>query len=124
MRERLLIVEDEDTLCESLRRVFMREGYVVDIAGSAEAALLMLQKAPYDLIITDIMLPGMNGIELLKICRSRNQGQAVIIMTAYDNLWTSEEAMDAGAYGYITKPLSHEDIKKIVRNALDERQQE
>ncbi|MBI5640538.1 MAG: response regulator [Nitrospirae bacterium] len=119
MTERLLIVEDEDTLCESLKRVFMREGYEVDIASSAEDALSMLEDKSYDVIITDIMLPGMNGIELLKKCRVLNPGQLVLIMTAYDNLWTADEAIGAGAYEYITKPLSHDDIKRIVRNALD-----
>jgi len=118
MPKRILIVEDEDTLCESLKRVFEREGYEVDMAGSAESALAVLETRSFDLIITDIMLPGMNGLEFLNKCRDREPVQAVIIMTAYDNLWTEDEALASGACAYITKPLMHDEIKRIVRNAL------
>jgi DNA-binding NtrC family response regulator len=119
MPERILIVEDEDTLCASLKRVFEREGYKVEMAGSAESALAVLGTVSFDLIITDIMLPGIDGLEFLIKCRDRDPGQAVIIMTAYDNLWTADEALALGAYAYITKPLMHDEIKRIVRNALD-----
>ena len=66
MNERLLIVEDEVTLCESLRRVLMKDGYQVDAAGSAETALTLIRETSYDLVITDIVLPGIDGIELLR----------------------------------------------------------
>src|SRR4030042_387290 len=66
MSEKLLIVEDEDTLRESLKRVFMRAGYEADVAQDAESALKMLEGRTYDLIITDIILSGITGIELLK----------------------------------------------------------
>ena len=64
------------------------------------------------MIISDIMLPGINGLEFLIKCRGRDPGQTVIIMTAYDNLWTSDEALALGAYAYITKPLMHDEIKE------------
>ena len=119
MPEKILIVEDEDTFCESLKRVFEREGYEVDMAGSAESALAVLETRSFDLIITDIMLPGINGLEFLIKCIDRDPGQVVIIMTAYENLWTADEALSLGAYAYITKPLMHDEIKRIVRNALN-----
>lgn len=72
MAERLLIVEDEDTLCQSLQRVFTKEGYEVDRAESAEAAFKLLEQKTYDLIITDIILPGISGIELLTRYRKQN----------------------------------------------------
>jgi len=121
MSERLLIIEDEETLRESLKRVFLREEYEVDVADSSETALKMLDGRIYDLIITDIILPGMNGIELLKKCREQTPGQIVIIVTAYASLETAVEALRAGAYDYIVKPIIHEEIKRIVRNALRER---
>ena len=121
MANRLLIVEDEETLCESLGRVFLREGYEVETAMSAESAIKILETASYDLIITDIILPGINGIELLKKCREQNPEQIVIIITAFASLETAVEALRAGAYDYVIKPIIHEEIKRVVRNALRER---
>ncbi|MBS1234767.1 MAG: atoC, partial [Nitrospirae bacterium] len=118
MAERLLIVEDEETLCESLKRVLSREGYTVDTVDSAEAAIDIFDEGFYDLIITDIILPGITGIELLKKIKERLPDQIVIIMTAYASLETAVEALRAGAYDYVVKPVMHEEIKQIVRNAL------
>ncbi len=119
MAERLLIVEDEDTLCESLQRVFSREGYDVDRADSAESAFRLLEGKTYDLIITDIILPGISGIELLTKYRKTNPQQKVIIITAYASLATAVEAIKAGACDFILKPLMHDEMKKAVRKALD-----
>jgi len=121
MAERLLIVEDEDTLRESLKRVFGREGYEVEVARSAEAALTTIEGQTFDLIITDIILPGMDGIELLKRCRELNPEQLIIVMTAFASLETAVEALRGGSYDYIIKPIIHEEIKRIARNALRER---
>ena len=113
MANRLLIVEDEETLCESLGRVFLREGYEVETAMSAESAIKILETASYDLIITDIILPGINGIELLKKCREQNPEQIVIIITAFASLETAVEALRAGAYDYVIKPIIHEEINGL-----------
>ncbi len=118
MAERLLIVEDEDTLCESLQRVFIKEGYEVDIADSAESAFKLLDAQAYDLIITDIILPGISGIELLSKYRKTNPAQKVIVITAYASLTTAVESIKAGACDFIIKPLMHDEMKKVVRNAL------
>ncbi|MBI5100389.1 MAG: sigma-54-dependent Fis family transcriptional regulator [Nitrospirae bacterium] len=118
MSERLLIVEDEEVLCESLRRVLQREGYIVDTVGSAEAALEIFDEGFYDLIITDIILPGITGIELLKKIKDSLPEQIVVIMTAYASLETAVEALRAGAYDYVVKPIMHEEMKQIVKNAL------
>lgn len=119
MAERLLIVEDEDTLCQSLQRVFRREGYEVDRADSAEAAFILLEERQYDLIITDIILPGISGIELLAKYRKKNPAQKVMVMTAYASLTTAVEAIKAGACDFIMKPLMHDEMKRAVRKALE-----
>jgi DNA-binding NtrC family response regulator len=119
MAERLLIVEDEDTLCRSLRRVFVKEGYEVDMADSAENAFALLEEKTYDLIITDIILPGISGIELLSKYRKQNPSQKVIIITAFASLSTAVEAIKAGACDFIIKPLMHDEMKRAVRKALD-----
>jgi DNA-binding NtrC family response regulator len=121
MAERLLIVEDESTLRESLQRVFIREGYEVDTAGSAEDGLRIFEEGAYDLVVTDILLPGLNGIEFLKEAKKQVMDQLVIVMTAYASIETAIGALRAGAYDYILKPIIHEEIKRIIRNALNVR---
>jgi DNA-binding NtrC family response regulator len=121
MAERILIVDDEGTLRESLKRVLSKEGYAVDVENSAESALRRIEEGTYDLIITDIILPGLNGIELVRRVREKIQDQAVIIITAYASLETAVEALRAGAYDYVVKPIIHEEIKRTIRNALRER---
>jgi DNA-binding NtrC family response regulator len=121
MDERLLIVEDEETLRESLKRVFQREGYQVSAVGSAETALELFEEESFDLIVTDIILPGNTGIELLKRVKEVHPEQIVIIITAYASLETAVETLRAGAYDYIVKPIIHEEIKQIVKNALRQR---
>ena len=118
MSKRILIVEDEETLRESMRRIFAKEGYAVDGAESAEKALSLLETSMYDVIISDIILPGMDGIEMLTQIREQIPDQIFIVVTAYASLDTSVKALRAGAYDYIMKPIIHEEIKQIVRNAL------
>ena len=119
MAERLLIVEDEDTLCASLQRVFTHAGYAVDRADSAEAAFQLLESSTYDLIITDIILPGISGIDLLRKYRKTKPTQKVIVITAYASLTTAVESIKAGACDLIIKPLMHDEMKRAVRKALD-----
>lgn len=121
MAERLLIVEDEEDLCASLKRVLQREGYSVNSVSSAEAALEVFEDAGYDLIITDIILPGITGIELLRKFKELVPDQIVVIMTAYASLETAVEALRSGAYDYVVKPIMHEEVKQIIKNALREK---
>ncbi len=118
MAERLLIVEDETTLRDSLKRVFLRDGYETEATGTAEEALKILEEGAYDLILSDILLPGMNGIDFLKEVKKRFPSEIVIIMTAYASVETAIGALRAGAYDYIIKPIIHEELKRIIRNAL------
>ena len=121
MAESMLIVEDEETLRESLKRVLLRDGYTVDTVNSAESALRSIEDGTYDLIITDIILPGIDGIELVRRVREKTPDQAVIVITAYASLETAVGALRAGAYDYVVKPIIHEEIKRTVRNALQEK---
>jgi DNA-binding NtrC family response regulator len=121
MSKSILIVEDEETLRESIKRIFSKEGYAVDAAESAEKGLALLETNAYDVIISDIILPGMDGIEMLTRVREQMPDQIFIVVTAYASLDTSVKALRAGAYDYIMKPIIHEEIKQIVRNALRQR---
>ena len=121
MAQRLLIVDDETTLCESLRRVFERDGYEVATAGDAESGLKLFEEGTFDLILSDILLPGMNGIEFLETIKELVPEQLVIVMTAYASIETAVGALRAGAHDYILKPVIHEEIKRLVRLALSAR---
>ncbi len=121
MAERLLIVDDEQTLRESLQRVFSREGYDADAVNSAESALELLATNVYHAVITDIILPGIDGIELLKRIKEKLPEQLVIIITAYASIDTAIRAIRLGAYDYIVKPIVHEEIKQTVKNAVKQR---
>jgi DNA-binding NtrC family response regulator len=121
MAERLLIVDDEETLRESIQRVFSREGYAVDATNSAESALELLNTNLYHVVITDIILPGIDGIELLKQIKERLPEQIVIIITAYASIDTAIRAIRLGAFDYIVKPIIHEEMKQTVKNALKQR---
>jgi two-component system response regulator PilR (NtrC family) len=118
VKNRLLIVEDEETLRESLKRVLTQEGYEVDSVGSSEAALTTLAEKSYALIITDIILPGGNGIQLLKKYREKNQEVKFLVITAFASIETAVEAIRAGAFDYMVKPIQHQEIKDTIRKAL------
>lgn len=120
MKEKLLIVEDEETLRESLQRVLTQEGYEIDGVNSAEAALRILAENSYALVITDIMLPGVNGIQLLKKSREINPGARFLIITAFASIETAVEATRAGAFDYLVKPIQHQELKDTIRKALQD----
>ncbi len=121
MSERILIIDDEETLRESLGRLLTREGYDVTTTGTGEDALELTGSAIYDLIISDIFLPGIDGIEVLRKVRERQPDQLIVLMTAFASLETAVEALRAGAYDYIMKPIIHEEVKLLVRSALKQR---
>jgi len=124
MADSILIVEDEETLRESLKRLFTREGYRVEAAESAEAALVLAEENSYDVVISDIILPGMDGIEMLASLRERQPDQIFVVITAYASLETAIRSLKIGAYDYILKPIMHEEIKQVVKNALRQKRLE
>ncbi|MBL0159079.1 MAG: sigma-54-dependent Fis family transcriptional regulator [Bryobacterales bacterium] len=120
MTSRRILVVDDD---ESLRRVTQvqleQAGYRVATAPSGPDALRMMGESPYDLVITDLRMPGMSGIELLNRIRSEHPGTAVVMFTAFGSVDSAVEAMRAGAYDYITKPVHPEQLTLVVKRSLD-----
>ncbi len=116
---RILVVDDD----ESLRRVtevqLQEEGYDVATAASGEEALQLLEGGPYDLVISDLKMPGMSGVDLLREVRQRHPEVVVILLTAFGTVETAVEAMKLGAYDYVTKPVNPDALRLIVGRALD-----
>lgn len=115
---KILVVEDEDILRISIGDDLKEEGFEVSLSKSPLLALDLLEKEEFEVALVDYKMPGMNGIELLKKIKERQPDCTVIIMTAFGTIQTAVEAMRLGAYDYITKPFSNEEliltIKRIV----------
>ena len=115
----VLIVEDEPKMLRLLELNLSDEGYTTRSAASAEAALSLLRQESVDLVLTDLRLPGMDGLEFLQAAKRVNAALPVVVMTAYGTVETAVEAMKAGASDYVLKPFSLEEIKLIIRKELD-----
>lgn len=118
---RILIVDDEESLREFLSIMLHREGYQVDTAVDGAQAAAHLRDHAYDLVISDIKMPRMSGLELLRHIKERSPETVVLMVTAFSTTEEAVEAMKQGAYDYITKPFQNEEIRLIVKNALERR---
>jgi len=118
MSAKILIVDDEATIRESLRESLVAEGYDAEIAETGEEALAKTHGNVYDLVVTDLRLPGVSGLDVLKALRNQGNDTPVIMMTAYGDVDTAVSAMRSGAYDFIPKPFKLSAIKKQVRAAL------
>jgi two-component system OmpR family response regulator len=115
MNMRILIVEDDAVLTDGLLRVFKQAGYAVDHAGNGEQAKLLLRDTPYQLVLLDIGLPKLNGLEVLRWLRSVKNEVPVLILTAFDAVEDRVRGLDYGADDYITKPFNLSELEARVR---------
>lgn len=120
----ILIVDDEESMREFLSIMLGKEGYTVKMASNAAEALAMIEKEIFSLVITDMKMPGMNGIQLLEEVNKISSETRVLMITAFGSTDTAVEAMKKGAIDYVVKPFKVDEIKIIVRNALDKRRLE
>jgi DNA-binding NtrC family response regulator len=115
------VVDDDAVIREGLRRVLGREGYEVETQPNGRQAMDRLQESSFDLLITDLKMPGMNGLEVLQAVRVLQPQMPVILITGYAAVDNAVEVMKAGAVDYLAKPFANEEIIGKVRKALDER---
>jgi len=115
----VLIVDDETSNLESLGKIFEREGWRVALSGSGPAALEVLRRERVSAVVTDLMMPGMSGEELLRAVKALSPETEVVLMTAYGTVETAVAAMKEGAYDFITKPVKRHAIVKSVRRAIE-----
>jgi two-component system NtrC family response regulator len=118
-RPRILVVDDEVNMCRTLEILLGEDGrYLVDTASSGSQALERLEKGDIQLLVTDLTMPGMDGLELLKRARQLATAPQVVLMTAYSTVQSAIEAMKAGALEYLIKPFSGEELLAIVDSAF------
>ena|SRR6266536_1019802 len=115
----ILIIEDEAKMRRLLELNLGDDGFKTLSAGDAEAGLKLLASEPVDLVLTDLKLPGMSGLELLQAAKQQNPALPVVVMTAFGSVETAVEAMKAGASDYVLKPFSLAEIRMVVRKELD-----
>lgn len=116
---RILIVEDEFNLADVIRKSLEKEKYVIDISGDGEEALYNIRSNIYDLVILDVMLPGMDGFEILKKMCEEDIASKVIMLTAKSTLDDKLEGLQNGANDYITKPFHIEELVARVNIQLN-----
>src|SRR3954471_563482 len=115
----ILIVNDEAGIRQSLKGVLEDEGYKAALADSAEACLEILDKKPFDVILLDIWLPGMDGLECLQRIKQSDDAPEVIMISGHGTIETAVRATKLGAFDFIEKPLSLEKTLILVKNAAD-----
>ena len=113
----ILIVDDEESVRDSLYNWFVDDGYNVECAENAKKALSILQSEDFDIILADIKMPGMDGMEMHRRIKSLNKNPIFIIMTAFASVDTAVQALKEGAYDYVTKPFDPDDLSHLIRNA-------
>jgi DNA-binding NtrC family response regulator len=122
MKNKILVVDDEHLIRWSLEQNLKKQGYEVTTAGSGEDALRILQEETPDLMLLDIQLPGMNGMEVLERVKDLEEDVIVIMVTALGVLETAVNAMRLGAYDYINKPFNLDELAIIIKKALETRE--
>lgn len=118
---KILVVDDEEGIVESLRILFRREGYEVSTALSGKEALAILEQERPDVVVTDIRMPGTSGLDVLTFTRELDPGIPVILMTAQASLQSAVRAVNEGAFYYLQKPFSNDELLAICRRAAETR---
>jgi DNA-binding NtrC family response regulator len=119
---KILIVEDDQKMNQGLLHVISKEGYIAEAVDSGEKALEKIRNTPFDLIISDFKLPGINGMELLKATKKYDVNILFIIITAYGTVDTAVSAMKQGAEDYILKPFDMEELRLVVKKTMEKRE--
>ena len=119
-KEVILVIDDKPNIREVLSTILREEGYEVKTCQTSAQALEVIAEILPDLIVTDLKMPGMNGIDLMKEIKKFHTDIPVILITAYGTISSAVEAMKAGAYDYLTKPMDYDRLKILIRRALDQ----
>ncbi|MBC7961507.1 MAG: response regulator [Steroidobacteraceae bacterium] len=116
--KRILVVDDEENAREALSKILIHDGYDVSSVANGLEALNFLRSREVELIITDINMPEMNGLEFLRELHRNRPQSNVIMLTAYGEVESYLEAMNLGAFEYINKPVKYDELKKVIKMIL------
>lgn len=116
---RILVVDDEQGLCAGIQEALRREGYTVDGTVDSNAALRMADAQVYNLVVSDVKMPGLSGVDLLRRVRERHRDTLFVLMTAYGTVESAVEAMKEGAYDFLSKPIDLKRLRSVVQKALE-----
>jgi DNA-binding NtrC family response regulator len=115
---KILVVDDELTVCKSIRQALVRDEYDVDMALSGEEALRKEAEKRYDVLIVDLMMPGLSGMDLLKSLKAQDPKAKIIMVTGYPTMKNTIQAMQLGAFDFLPKPFLPSDLRGVVARAL------
>jgi DNA-binding NtrC family response regulator len=118
---RILVVDDEMIVCESCKRILDEEGYEVETALSGKEAFDKMKTTPFDIVITDLKMPGIDGMEVLKTFRKEYTDSIIIMITGFSTVETAVEAMKLGAFDYIPKPFTPDEVSVVVKKAVEKK---
>ena len=119
--EKILVIDDEKSILDLLSVVFEKEGYMVETSLSATRAVELMGNEDFDIIVSDIKMPKMSGMELLSYVRKNRPDIPIVMITAYGTIKQAVEALKAGAMDYIVKPFDVEELKIIVAQGLEKK---
>ena len=119
MKGRVLVVDDERRQRDILQMILESEGYETTAAGNGRQALQAARTQPFDVVLTDLKMPDMSGIELLSELLASQPGLCVTIMTAHGTIDSAVDAMKKGAFDYLTKPLEKDEVLVVLRRAME-----
>ena len=119
---KILIIDDEDIVLKSCLRILKSDGYEIDTVYSGDEGLKRTNEKDYDIVITDLKMPGMGGMEVLATLRKNKPEVTVIIFTGYATVENAREALKMGAFDYIPKPFTNEELRSVVDNAVKSRE--
>lgn len=120
-KAKIIVIDDEESMCKFMQIMLKKEGYEVTSSQSSKDALEKIKNSNFDLVIADLMMPGLNGLELLSKVKSIDRDLSFIVMTAYASVDTAIEALKKGAFDYIAKPFKVDELKITIKKSLEQK---